>query len=620
MKLTTAILLFFNFYLVYAQSQDPFEINQFMLAESYEQAGNTTKAIEIIEQLFQRNPNNPNYFNKLYNLYLNTKRYETAIRFVELRLATNPDDPSLYGMIGSVYYLMGNFNKARESWETPIKRSPNNPFIYRIMANYAIERRAFDIAIEYLEIGKNKSNDPTIFAIDLGELYLVTMQYEYAIKEYCELLLKNQGMYQVVENKIFSYASKDDFVKIAIGVIGKYESKGALFKNLLARLYTEARELNRAFELYKEVEKLQSTGNQQLLSFGNFLISENEFNTAKNVFEYVYNTSNNTAVKSSAKLGLAKTLEEMIWNDFKRQNDTWKNFYSPKYLTETQTKSLIDAYQEVVNLYRYSDVAVEALYAIGNIYLNINNNLSNAEKAFLEIVNFYPTSRFIRKSLLALAQLQLYKNNIKDAIDYLLAVESTISHSDDEKQNSYLLLAKLKAAEGDFAVAKEFISKITNNVKNDFTNDALEFSLLLNVAKHDSVNMIKYSTAEILIYQKQFIQAQVILDEILKNQQSLVFHPFSAIKSAEIDIATDNYKSALEKLDNIYLEKEKNIFSDKALYLKARIYEYAYMDYNKAIEHYQKILMEFQNSIYVDESRESIIRLNEKIKKREKDA
>ncbi len=615
------ILLLILFVLIDTQAQtDPFESNQFMLAESFEQAGNFDKAIEIIEQLYRKTPNNQNYFNKLYNLYLNTKKYETAIRLVELRLASLPEDISLYGLLGSVYYLSGDIVTAKSKWEIPIRKNPENPFVYRMIANYAMERRAFEIAIEYLLKGKSKSNDLTIFAMDLGELYIITMQYESALNEYCELLLINQGMYPVIESKIFSFISKPDVLQNAIKIVNNHQKKGIVFKNLLARLYTESKNFDRAFELLIESEKLQSTDGQQLLNFANFLINENEFETAKKVFEYTYNITENKSVKSSAKLGQAKSLESILWNNFNDRNDVWKNFYQPKFFSESQTINVINAYEDVINLFRHSDVAVEALFSIGRIWFYINNDLQKAEQIFNEIITNYPTSRFYSKSLLELSLIKLISDNYKEAEEILKKIESVISHSEDEKLSSYYYLSKIYALNGNWNSALENIRKITGNVKSDFTNDALEFSQLLNVAKNDSINLIKYTQAGILIIRKKFKEAQILFDEIASNQQSLIFLPFCLLKSAEIDIALDNYDSGMAKLERIYSSKEKNIFSDKALYLKARIYEHALKDLSSAVEIYQKLLMEFPKSIHLDESRESIIRLKDEIMKKGKDA
>jgi tetratricopeptide (TPR) repeat protein len=618
MKLVLTLIIVISFYLI-AQN-DPYELNQYMLAENYEQSGNPNKAIEIVEELFQKNPNNPTYFNKLYNLYLLTKKYETAIRIVELKISQNPIDPTYYGMLGSIYYLMGDIKKAKANWEIPIKNNPENPFTYRMMANYAIERRAFETAIEFLINGKSKSNDPSIFAMDLGELYLITMQYEAAMKEYCEMLLNNQAMYPVVESKIFSFINKPDVIQNAIKIVEKYKNKGIVFKNLLAKLLTESRQFIEAFELYKEIEKEQSTGGQQLLNYANFLINENVFDVAKQVFEYTFNHATNNYIKSSAKLGLAKTLDAILWNNFNKENDVWKSYYQPKYFSELKTDNVIKAYEEVINLFKYSDVAVEAIYSIAKIKFYINNDLNDAEKYFNEIITNYPTSRFYSKSLLELSLIKIMLNNFQQAKELLRKIESVPSYSEEEKLSSYFYLARLNALEGNFISASDYIRKITSNVKNDFTNDALEFSILLNVAKNDSINLIKYTKAEILIIQKKYKDAQILFDEIAKNQQSLIFQPFCQLKSAELDIALNDYTSAEIILDQIYSLKEKNIFSDKALYLKAKIYQYALDNLSKAIELYQKILIEFPKSIYVDESRESIIRLNDEIIKRKKDA
>jgi tetratricopeptide (TPR) repeat protein len=615
------ILVYFliSFIVLKAQN-DPFEANQYMLAENYQQAGNLTKAIEIIEQLFQKNPSNPNYFNKLYNLYLSTKKYETAIRIIELRLSSNTEDANLYGLLGSVYYLMGDIKSAKEKWEIPINKNPQNPFIYRTMANYAIERRAFEIAIEYLIKGKSKSDDPTIFAIDLGELYMITMQYQSAIEQYCELLLKNPAMYSVVETKIFSFIDKPGVLQNAIKIVSSYQTKAIVFKNLLARLFTESKQYSKAFELYKEIEKSQSTGGQQLLNYANFLINENEFQIAKNIFEYTFSIAENQSIKSFAKLGMAKTLEAILWNDFNNNNDVWKKYYLPEHFSASQTISAISAYEEVINLFSYSDVAVEAIYSIGKISFYANNDFQKAENYFNEIVNKYPTSRFYAKSLLELAIINIISNNYSKAKELLKSIEAAISLNDEEKMSAFYYLTKLYSVEGDFQRAYELLKKITTNVKNDFTNDALEFSLLLSVAKNDSLNLTKYAKSEIFIIQKRYKEAQSLFDEILKGQQSLIFTPFCFLMSAEMDIALNQFSSALMKLDNIYYAKEKNIFSDKALYLKARIMEYALNNLTEAIENYQKILIEFPKSIYLDEARQAITRLNQEIIKRKKDA
>lgn len=610
--MNTAIFIIIASACLFAQ-QNPFDLNQFMLAEAYEQQGNYAKAIEIIEQLYQKDNQNPNYFNKLISLYILTRKSDSAIQLLEKRIQMYPQDPDNYGRLGSIYYMNGDFRKAKEIWEIPFSRAAQNNFIYRIMANYAIERRAFDVAIEFLNKGKSASDDPTLYAFDLGELYNLTMQYENAVKEYCELLKKNPGMYSAVESKIFSFVNKPNALQQTIKVVSRYRSDDAIFKLLLAKLLVEDKQFDKAFELYVEVDKAQNTNGQQLIDFANFLFNENQFDVSKKVFEYVIKNYPDSRQMPSAKLGLTKTLEAIVLQDFKKNNPEWKSFYTTSYLDESKTRAIISAYNEVIELYKHSEVAVESRYRSALIYFYVNNNTTKAIETLTEIINLYPTSIYYSKALIELGNIYLSKNEIEKAKEnFKSATGGRVS--EDDKNFALYQLAKIYGGEGNFNLAIETLSKVTINLKNDLTNDALEFSLILNTAKNDSSNLLKFCKAEILTEQKNFTSAKNIYEEIALNPQAFVLHSICKLRSAEMDLALNNYPEALKKLGAIVDEEEKNIYSDKALYLTAKIYEYGLVDISKAIDSYQKLLSQFPKSIYLDEARERIQHLREKMK------
>ena len=65
--------------------------------------------------------------------------------------------------------------------------------------------------------------------------------------------------------------------------------------------------------------------------------------------------------------------------------------------------------------------------------------------------------------------------------------------------------------------------------------------------------------------------------------------------------------------EKVFEEGEKNIYSDKALYLLGDIYQYGIGDNTKAVEMYEKLLIEFPISIYIDDARFEIIKLKDKL-------
>ena len=77
-------------------------------------------------------------------------------------------------------------------------------------------------------------------------------------------------------------------------------------------------------------------------------------------------------------------------------------------------------------------------------------------------------------------------------------------------------------------------------------------------------------------------------------------------------IAIDNCTEATSILDSISAEGEKNIYSDKAVYLLGKIQQFGLKNYTKAEEYYQKLLADYPKSIYLDDARAQIILLQNK--------
>ncbi|NNG26444.1 MAG: tetratricopeptide repeat protein, partial [Ignavibacteriaceae bacterium] len=243
----TIVLFTFSVLLVNAQVRDE-DYTKFALAENLERVGEYEDALKLFEELYLGEPSNTQYFNALQRVHLQLKNYAASIDLLEKRILEKPDDISVYGMLGSTYYIMGNEGKAYEVWDEALMQTPNNPMMYRIIANYAVERRAFEKAIELYERGKEISHDKVLFAYDLAQLYTLTMQFGKAAEEYCIILDKNPMQRQVIEQKILSYSSKPDALEATIPVVEDWRKKSNLsLSYLLARLLTEAKKFEEAF-------------------------------------------------------------------------------------------------------------------------------------------------------------------------------------------------------------------------------------------------------------------------------------------------------------------------------------------------------------------------------------
>ncbi len=608
-KLLPIILFAFT---LFAQ-QSPMDQNQFMLAESYEQKGDINKAVEIIETLNKKDPTNIQYFNKLNSLYLQLKKYDESVSLINSRINSTPLDISLYGLLGSTYYTAGDRTKAYQVWDDTAEKFKTNPMTLRIISNYAIEKRDFEKAIEYLNRGKEISKDPFLYSYDLGELYQITMRYREAAGEYCDLIKANPSQYPQIESKILSYANKPSALEETIEVVKKNKSDNISFSYLLARLYIEKKNYDEAFDIYKEIDKKQNTKGADLFSFGDFVYRDGEYKTASEVYRFLIDSYSDQQNIPLAKLGYAKTEEALF---IQRYNDTypqWKSFFIPTKVDVNEIEPVISAYQGIIKVYQHSEVAIEANLRIGVLLLHYRNDINEAEKYFKIITESYPTSKFASLAFIELGNIKMQQAKLDKAEIFFQSVVKLQRVNPEDKSYANYQMARIFSFRNDFESARKNLMSVMGNLKDNIANDAIELSILLNTAKDDSSNLSLYCSAEFLAEQKRFSEAKDLYPQLSQNPQAFVFHSIAKLRAAEMLIATDAYSAAIAYLSLIVEEVEKNIYADKALYLQGQIYQYGLKDSVKAVESYESLLAKFPKSLFLDKARQNIIELKKKL-------
>ena len=588
--------------------------NKIMLAQSFEQAGDYDKAITIFEEIYSVQPQNYLVFESLNRVYVQSKKYESSVKLIETRIKNNPQDINLFGMLGTTYYQMGNERKAYETWEEGLKILPENQMQYRVIANYAIQRRAFDKAIDYLKRGKAISQNPDLFSYDLANIYALTMQFKEAAEEYCFILNLQPTQLSAVENRILTYSNKPGALLQTIEVLENW-SKGdnISFDYLRARLYMEAKSFDKAYSIYLTIDERQQNKGLELYNFAQLVFNEGEYLLASKVYKDIINKYPESPYSSGSKLGYAKTLEAILDKETSIANPNWKPLSQSYLINATQSNSVINSYIDLSNAYPYSDIAFESYFRIGKIYFTKLNDLGEAKKYFEKIIKDASMSRFAIESSGQLGKIFIIEGDLQKAKDNFERIISNGRCTDENRNYANYQMARINLFEGSFTEAKTRLSKIITNLKDNTANDAIELSLFLNTASADSSNLLKFGKAEFLIEQRKFAEADELFRNIALDPNAFILHHVSKIREAEVELAMDNLDKSIGLLEKITDEAEKNIYADKALYLLSRIYQYGKKNYPKAIESYELLLAKFPNSLYQDDSRNAIIELRNKL-------
>ena len=609
MKITLLILVLLIFS-VQAQQRNE---QKFSLAQSYEQIGDYNSAVKLYEELYQSDPANPMYINALYRIYTQLKNYAALVNILDERIKQKPDDIEAYGMLGSTYYLMGNEEKAVEVWNKPFQSGIINPVFYRVVGNFAFERRAFEIAIDLYEQGKKASEDKVLYAFDLARLYSLTMQFEKAAQEYCYILSNQPSQQQIVESNVFQNVNRPGALDATIKVIEDCADKNNLsFSFLLARLYSEKKSYQKAYEIYLYIDEVQSSKGRDLYNFGRQMFSEKEYKLAADVFKKITDEYPDSPVNSQALLGYARSLEASLLEDYEKTLPLWKPFFPLIKFQSEKTEDVLNAFNVVTNLYKHSEPAYESILRKAVIQFYLLNDYEQARILLEVIVKEAPLSKNSAEAYLELGNIALIEGKLDEAEKDFSSILKLLSATEEQKNKAIYKLGKVNFYQGNFDEAKKNLSKVLGNLKDNSANDAIELTLLLNPQMNDSSNLLIYAQAEFLAEQKKFDEAAASYKKLADNQQAFVLRSISAINYGEMLIAVDNYQDAVSVLEGVSVEGEKNIYADKAVYLLGKIHQYGIKNFSKAEGFYHKLLADYPKSIYADDARAQILFLQNK--------
>ncbi|HEY6625390.1 MAG TPA: tetratricopeptide repeat protein, partial [Ignavibacteriaceae bacterium] len=410
---------------------------KFSLAQSYEQIGDYNSAVKLYEELYQSDPANSMYLNALYRIYTQLKNYAALVNILDEWLKQKPDDVEAYGMLGSTYYLMGNEEKAVEVWNKPFQSGNINPVFYRVIGNFVLERRAFELAIDLYEQGKKASEDKVLYAFDLARLYSLTMQFEKAAQEYCFILSNQPSQQQIVESNVFQNVNRPGALDATIKVIEDCADKNNLsFSFLLARLYSEKKSYQKAYEIYLYIDEVQSSKGKELYNFARQMFSEKEYKLAADVFKKITDDYPDSPVNSQSSLGYARSLEASLLEDYEKTLPLWKPFFPLTKFQSDKTQEVLNAFNVVINLYKHSEPAYESMLRTAVIQFYLLNNYDEARRLLETIVKEAPLSKNSAEAYLELGNIALIDGKLDEAEKDFSSILKLLSASEEQKNKA----------------------------------------------------------------------------------------------------------------------------------------------------------------------------------------
>jgi tetratricopeptide (TPR) repeat protein len=586
-------------------------MNKFRLAQSYESIGNHEKATELYRELYQKDPNQYQYYEAFLRGLNQLKRYDEAVGILKQRLQVYPNDFNLYGEIAVMYSRKEIKDSLNYFVNRGIELDPKNHMAYKFISNILIQNRLFEKAIEVLEKGKRATNENLMFLIDLITVHLLLMNYQSANIEMVELLKIDQNQSGFVQSKLASILNKPDALHTSIQVFEAAPKDNLSSMRILSWLYFQAKEFVKAFDIALKIDRLSNSKGYEILSFADRAYREKEFTQAISSYEFLLKEFPDTKdLRAFSIIGLARSYEEKFLSEADIISGTWKKYRTP-LKTENQTaKRAIDFYNIIINHFPTSNLIAEALFKIGKIKFEYFFDIHSAEQLLKQAVDFYPLSEFYGKALLQLAEIEKVKENYSQAENYFRQVRVFPRVSENERYYSDYKISELMILRGLTDSAKNKLTQLSKNNLLDVTNDVLELLILIQESE-DSNNVKQFLNARQLIDQKKFTEAVESFRKLSQEDDGLNITNLSRIGMSELYIVSGDYSNALAQLSYIIDQKDKTIFGDRALFRQAEIYLYGIKAPSKANQLLEKLLVDYPQSLLLTEARKIINKIKE---------
>lgn len=581
------------------------------IAQSYERAGDYESAVRIYEEAFQKDSLDLTLFDALKRGYLQLKRYDDAIVLLNKWIRRQPRDISLLSQLGSVFVLASDESRALSTWEEAISMDPNRETTYLLIGMAMVESRLFERAVELYKRGREKCGNPNLFTSDIAYLYSIMLNYPEATREYLSLIRQHPSQLPYVQSRMAGYTERAEGLSATLLVVSeaaRKEPNNAALQQLLAWLYMEGKDFDRAFEVYKYIDSRINAGGRELFNFAERAFREKSYAAATKAYTEIIVVYPNFDQMAQVKFGLAYTLEESRGVTDTGDIFGTKNPFITSGSSPTLYADVIDAYQSVISAYPNTEVAARAMLRTGIIKQEKLEDPVGARIAFEAIRTLRGRSAPVAwESKLRLGDVFLTQGDLKSAGNEFRSLYAEQSASSVLRDRALFRLAQLEYFGENFQGTLVKLDSLTKYPQSDAANDALIMKLFIQEQLKDNESLLRqYAKSDLLRHQKKLSEALSAFESMITNNPNASITEMVHVNCGDILTSMKRFSDAVSAYDRILIDHPESIYADQVLMKKGRIYEAGLNIKEKAIEAYQQVLEKHASSVFANEARKRI--------------
>jgi len=570
------------------------------LANKYSKDGECDKAITIYKKIDKSNGQLRSFYKYYFECLLNEKKYSEAILLARKMQNTNPS-PIYLCDIGIAQKAKGNNTLANKTFKKCIEK------IKKAKVNdvYTLARKwnkigEYELAIKAYLIGEEIFPNHE-FGFQLASSYRNIGKTEKMVETYIDLIIKkssNKRNIQIILQNTFGKTKTSESYKMLKDklLLSIQKTNNIDLMEMLVWLLIESENYNLAFTYTKAIEKQIKGDGSKIYNLGQLAHENSQYDAAIKCYQYLI-TKNNSFTNNAKILKLIATSEKVLEQDYSNEDlQNLKNKYQKVFTELGKNESTSFLMKEYANLNAF--------------YLQ---DIELSKEILNECIRVTSKSEIQAECKLMLADIYVIEDREWDAILTYSQVDSDYKQSPIGAEAKFRR-AKISYYQGDFEWAQAQLNVLKASTSKLIANNAMKLSLLItdNLGLDTSESAMKlYSRAELLEQQNKWQECHTLLDSLSNTYKSHTLIDEVIYKKALIFEKQKKYQDASDQYDKIIQSFSYDILADDALYRRAILLDEK-LGYKKlAQELYEKILLDYPDSIYTVDARKKYRKLRD---------
>lgn len=564
------------------------------LARNFFDQGEYEKALKTYQQLAKENPGNPVFFYGMISSYQQLEDFDSAEDLLREKLENSANNPNLLIEIGHNFELRKDTTKAEQFYREALDAIDARPnFAYGIARGFE-KYNLLDEAADAYEKGMALNSDQN-FHLQLARIYGEQGKIEEMFENYLGLIEENPNLFPVANREFGRYISEDanneanqTFRKILLKRL--QEDPQILYNEMLAWLFIQQKEFDKAFAQQKAVYRRGEAGLQDILNLGVLAARAEDSQAAKEIVGYAIEEAPSENIVLQGKRFLLDLETKETTTNFRDIEKKYQKLFEEFGLDLNTLDLQLDYARFLAFKSGERDKAIEQLRELSE------KTQSNFDKARVKML---------------LADVLVLEEKFNEALIYYSQVQNLVKN-DAMSQQARFNVAKTSYFKGDFKWAKTQLDVLKSSTSQLIANDAMELSLLIednSIEDTAQVALKEYARADLMAFQEKNKDAIAILDEILANHKGEKIEDEVLLKQAELYEITGDYHKAESNYLEIIRLYNSDILADNANYYLAELYADHLDNPERAMEYYEQIIFNFADSIYFIDARKKYRRL-----------